>query len=80
MAISNSQSNVLVSGTSSNDSISSTGSNVTIDAGAGDDKISLSADSRNNFIRYANGDGNDTIWGFQKTDTLSILADESLVS
>lgn len=72
MAISSSQSNVLVSGTSAADAISSTGKNVTIEAGAGNDTISLGADASNNVIHYTEGDGNDIVYGVNETTTLKI--------
>ena len=34
----------------------------------------MSSASKNNFIRYSAGDGNDTIWGIADNDTLNILA------
>ena len=46
------------------------GSNVTIDASAGNDYISLN--SSNNLIQYANGDGNDIIYGIKSNDTVKI--------
>ncbi len=36
--------------------------------------------SRNNFIRYADGDGHDTVWGITANDTLNILAEQSVTS
>ena len=48
---------------------------LTYTVGEGNDQISLSSASKNNFIRYSAGDGKDTIWGFSENDTLNILAD-----
>ncbi|MBE8951002.1 MAG: hypothetical protein SR3Q1_10495 [Quinella sp. 3Q1] len=44
---------------------------VSILGGKGNDQIRLVSDSEN-FIRYAAGDGNDTIWGISATDSISI--------
>ena len=63
---------VLIAGGNGNDSISNSGSNVTMDAGAGDDSISLNHDSKYNVILYNEGDGNDTVKGFNADDTLKI--------
>ena len=72
---------VSINGGAGNDSIYNyRGTDVSIFGGAGNDEISLGSDSRNNFIRYADGDGNDTVWGMTENDTLNFLADASLVS
>ena len=60
----------LIDGGEGNDYISSGGNNSTINAGSGDDTVSLS--SGNNVILYAQGDGNDYIYGFDDSDTLHI--------
>ena len=65
----NSGENVTINALGGNDSISNSGDDVTIDAGAGDDLISLSGGSA--LIKYAEGDGNDTIYGFDSDATLS---------
>ena len=49
---------------------------VTVNGGAGNDSISLSSDSRYNVIEYANGDGNDTVWGFNESYRLFIANDK----
>ncbi len=72
--------NVSIHGGAGNDSIQNGGTNVSMHGGAGDDRISLSSSSRNNLVRYGEGDGNDTVWGITENDTLNFLADESLVS
>ncbi len=54
-------------------------SNVSIVSGTGDDRISLTSDASNNVIQYAQGDGNDTIYGFNDTSELSISGDYSSV-
>ena len=59
----------IITGTAQNDTISNIGDNVLIDAGAGDDVISLSGSAA--LINYAEGDGNDTIYGFDSEATLS---------
>ena len=74
-------SNTLVSGTSGSDTIfDNFGESVTINPGAGNDYISLSG-SRAYYnvtggvkIQYANGDGNDTIIGFDSNDTIQITS------
>ena len=72
-SISNAERNVTITGGAGNDDIhNSYGDNVTINAGAGNDFISLSSSAENNVIKYASGDGNDTIYGFNETTTLSI--------
>lgn len=55
-----------------NDTVKNYGSGTTINMGADDDRISLIGGSENNIIQYNAGDGNDTVWGFNETDTLSI--------
>ena len=66
----NRNANSLVSGTSGNDYIINGGSNVTINAGRGNDTIELSAGGE--VIRYADGDGNDTITGVNSNTRLVI--------
>ena len=61
-----------LNGDAGNDFIKNFGEKVTINAGTGNDSISLSSDSSNNLITYANGDGNDIIYGIKVTDTLQI--------
>ena len=62
-----------IDGGDGNDTINSrSGSNVSITGGKGNDKISLSSYSKNTFIRYTPGDGNDTIWGLTENSTLQI--------
>lgn len=55
-----------------NDSVYNYGSKITVVGGTGDDLISLASYSQNNLIQYTTGDGNDSIIGFNETDTLSI--------
>ncbi len=55
-----------------NDTITNKASNVSIDGGKGNDKISLMSGSADNVIQYNAGDGSDTVWGFNESDTLSI--------
>ena len=43
-----------------------------INGGAGNDRISLGSDVKNNLIKYTAGDGNDSIVGFNSTTTLQI--------
>lgn len=44
----------------------------TIDGGKGNDRINLDPMSSQNVIKYASGDGNDTVFGFFADDTLHI--------
>ena len=71
---------VSISGGAGNDTIinyKSTASakehGTTINAGAGDDIVSLNAAYWNTFY-YANGDGNDTIYNFNAIDTIKVAA------
>ena len=64
--------NSKVSGGTGNDYIYNGGSHMTIDGGQGNDTISLSSDAQNNVIVYNIGDGFDTIYGYNPTDTLQI--------
>ena len=64
--------NISLRGTKYDDTITNSGSDVTIDGGKGDDLISLTSDAGDNVIEYTQGDGNDTIYGFNDTDRLSI--------
>ena len=67
----NFEKNVKIFGSTGGDYIENYGRNVTITGGKGDDKISIGV-SKNNLIKYASGDGNDTIYGFNSDDTLHI--------
>jgi len=66
--------NVTINGGAGNDYIYSYSENGTINGGAGDDEISLNSSwyDENKLIVYRAGDGNDTIYGFGKSDTLKI--------
>ena len=57
-----------------NDSIyNSNSKNMTINAGTGNDSIGMIDYSKNTKIQYSNGDGNDTIDGFDSNDIIQIL-------
>ena len=76
-SIYNSGSKVTISGGSGDDSIySDEGNNVTISGGTGNDKISLDSYAENTVIQFANGDGNDTVYGFDSDDILQIISDD----
>ena len=61
-----------LSGGAGSDTLAVEGGNYhSISGGTGNDKISLGS-ATNSTIFYADGDGNDTVWGFNSTDTLSI--------
>ena len=68
-SISNSGSNVKIDAGYGNDSIQNYGSGVTIKGGWGNDSI---RNTGNNVLFQYEGDGNDTIWGFNETSTLQI--------
>lgn len=59
-------------GDAGNDFIDNRGAHSTILGGSGSDTISLSSSASLNLIEYALGDGDDSIYGFKATDTLSI--------
>ena len=56
------------------DSVYNSGNNVTISGGAGDDKINLDSTSKKAVIKYASGDGNDTISGYNLSDMISLTS------
>ena len=70
-----SASNVFIDSGAGNDYIRNFGWNVTIAGGKGNDRISLSSDTRNHLIEYSPGDGEDTIfgWGSSPNSTISIV-------
>ena len=68
--------NVSISGGLDNDTIENSGADVTINAGAGNDLISLSSDALRILIQYSAGDGSDIVNGFKNNDTLSIFGNE----
>ncbi|MBR1645508.1 MAG: hypothetical protein IJ774_00455 [Selenomonadaceae bacterium] len=72
ITLANTTGNTLLTGTAYDDSISNSASNVTINAGAGNDRISLSSSAAKVLIQYASGDGSDTIYGFTADDTIKI--------
>ena len=63
-----------LSGGAGNDSIfvGWYGDSVTVNGGTGDDYINLDLTAEHNLIQYKNGDGKDTIYGFNSDDTLDI--------
>ena len=62
-----------IRGGEGNDTIINQGDDSTLNGGAGDDIISLhGASLENNVIEYAEGDGNDSIFGFNETTKLSL--------
>lgn len=61
-----------VSGGKGSDTIDVYASYNTIAGGAGNDKISLSSWADRSVVKYASGDGNDVIEGFNSNDTLYI--------
>ena len=67
-------------GGNGNDTLKIAGSKTTINAGKGNDVISLSSAAKNNVIVYKNGDGSDTINGFDENDTLKITSGTAKVT
>ena len=63
-----------IQGDEKDNRISNKNSNVTLDAGKGDDSIRFYASSQENIIKYSNGDGNDTIVGYDPSDTIQITS------
>jgi len=57
------------------DTIIASGYNLTVIGGTGDDTINLNGATYNYLIQYNEGDGDDTITGFNDNDTLEIAAD-----
>ena len=70
--ISNHAENNSVKGTTGADTIANFADGATINAGTGNDSISLNYLTSGNVVQYANGDGNDTIFGWNDTDVLSL--------
>ena len=70
--IRNAASFAMIYGGSGDDSINTSGENVTINAGIGDDLIRCSTGT--NTIIYAEGDGNDTLFGYKSTDTINLTS------
>ena len=62
--------NISINGGAGNDSVINRGLDNTITGGAGNDHISLEVVG--NLIKYASGDGKDTIFGFNESDTLTV--------
>lgn len=72
----NSGLNAVIAAGDGNDQIQTGGDYSSIRAGGGDDQIALSTLSASNVLEYADGDGNDTITGFNADDTLRIVEGE----
>ena len=70
--ITNSGDNVTIDGGAGNDSIRSVGSGGSISGGTGNDRISIYSSPEGFVLQYANGDGNDTIYGWSSIDTLYV--------
>ena len=71
-SIYNQSANVKINGGANDDFIITFNGGDTISGNTGDDQISLSSYAKNVFIEYALGDGNDSIRGFNATDSLEI--------
>ena len=68
--ISNTDDDIAISGTDSDDTIENSASGVTINGGGGDDSIKLNGS--NQVIEYVEGDGDDTVANYSSTDTINI--------
>ena len=55
------------------DTVKTTVEDIIINSGTGNDLISLGTYSNNDVIIYKEGDGNDTVYGFDGNDTLLII-------
>ena len=67
------KSKISMVGGAGNDSIfNNTGSNVTISGDTGNDYINLGSSNSKVVMRYAKGDGSDTVYGYNNTDTIYI--------
>ncbi len=64
----NSGAEVLMIGGFGNDVLENTGDLVSLDGGLGSDRLELNGN--NQTILYADGDGNDAVYGYEETDTL----------
>ncbi len=64
--------NATLIGGAGDDTINNDSDSVSINAGTGNDLISLSSNADNNVLVFTAGDGNNTVIGFNETDTLKI--------
>ena len=63
---------VTISGGAGNDTIKTSGNETTINGGAGADKISLDSAAENVILEYSDGDGKDSVYGFDKNDSIQV--------
>ena len=75
-SITNTKPYVSINGGADNDTIVIDVSATTVNASTGDDVISLSSDAQGNYLEYALGDGNDTVYGFNVDNALVFLDSE----
>ncbi|MBR1396770.1 MAG: calcium-binding protein, partial [Selenomonadaceae bacterium] len=71
--------NSILHGGAGNDYILNANRDSTINGGTGNDVIELADESTNAVIRYASGDGNDTIYGFTAADMLQIISSDYII-
>ena len=69
-SISNADDLIYIDALAGNDTVTNSGSNVTINGGAGNDVISLNGGAA--FIQHSDGDGNDTVIGYNDRTTLGL--------
>ncbi len=72
-SVENLDDNVTASGEGGDDTITNSGDNVTIVGGAGDDIIELDKNSKFVVLEYSEGDGNDTVYGYNPTDIVNLI-------
>ena len=65
--------NVTINAGAGNDYILNSGKYAVLNVDSGNDTISLGSSHLNNLIQYTKGDGNDTIYGYNNTDTIQII-------
>lgn len=75
-SITNSGSNVSISGGAGNDliTLSSGADSVTVNGGAGNDIVTIEGSGKHHLFEYASGDGNDVIYGLGASDTIKITS------
>ena len=65
---------ITINANEGNDTILNEGNTITITGGAGNDLVTLTSYHSSDLIKYADGDGNDTIMGYDSSDTIHITS------